>query len=148
MLERILFVCIGNICRSPCAQTLMKEALSCGNRTMKIDSAGLAARVGLPMEPTVRAVLLEHQHRPSEHRACQLDRTMLQQANLVLAMERRHIDDIYQIVPEARGKTFLLGKWQDELEIQDPFRRDWTAFEQAYRQIRTAVEAWAMRLGH
>ncbi|MFB8828546.1 low molecular weight protein-tyrosine-phosphatase [Azotobacter salinestris] len=148
MLERILIVCIGNICRSPSAQALMKEALSRGNRTVKIDSAGLAAQVGLPMEPTARAVLLEHRHRPPEHKACQLNRAMLQQADLVLVMERRHIGSIYRIAPEARGKTFLLGKWQDEAEIQDPFRRDRTAFEQAYRQIRTAVEAWAVRLGH
>ncbi|QQE87153.1 low molecular weight protein-tyrosine-phosphatase [Azotobacter chroococcum] len=148
MLERILIVCIGNICRSPCAQTLMNEALSRDKRNMKIGSAGLAAQVGLPMEPTTRAVLLEHRHRPPLHRACQLERSMLHQADLVLAMEHRHIDGIYRIAPEARGKTFLLGKWQGELEIQDPFRRDRTAFEQAYRQIRTAVEAWTVRLGH
>lgn len=130
----------------------MKEAVSRNNKNnmknIEIDSAGLAARVGLPMEPTARAVLLEHQHRPPEHRACQLDSTMLQRADLVLVMESHHIDGIYRIAPEARGKTFLLGKWQGELEIQDPFRRDRTAFEQAYRQIRTAVEAWAVRLGH
>ncbi len=148
MLERILIVCIGNICRSPCAQTLMREAASRGNRNLKIDSAGLAAQVGLPMEPTARAVLLEHRHRPLEHRARQLDIAMLRQAELVLVMERRHVDGIYRIAPEARGKIFLLGKWQDEQEIRDPFRRDRTAFEQAYRQIRTAVEAWAIRLSH
>ncbi|ACO79155.1 Low molecular weight phosphotyrosine protein phosphatase [Azotobacter vinelandii CA] len=148
MLERILIVCIGNICRSPSAQALMSEALSHDKRTVRIDSAGLAARVGLPMEPTARAVLLEHRHRPPTHRACQLERSMLQQADLVLVMERQHLDSIYRIAPEARGKTFLLGKWQDEAEIQDPFRRDRTAFEQAYRQIRTAVEAWTVRLSH
>jgi len=148
VLERILIVCIGNICRSPCAQTLMSETLSRGNPGLKIDSAGLEAQVGLPMEPTARAVLLEHRHRPPEHRARQLDGTMLRQADLVLVMERRHVDGIYRIVPEARGKTFLLGKWQGELEIRDPFRRDRPAFEQAYRQIRTAVEAWAVHLGH
>lgn len=146
--ERILIVCIGNICRSPCAQTLMSEILSRGNPSLKIDSAGLAARVGQPMEPTARAVLLEHRHRPPEHRARQLDDAMLRQAELVLVMERWHVDGIYRIAPEARGKTFLLGKWQDEQEIRDPFRRDRTAFEQAYRQIRTAVEAWAIRLSH
>jgi protein-tyrosine phosphatase len=61
-------------------------------------------------------------------------------------MERRHIEHIHHMAPEARGKTFLLGKWQGELEIVDPYRRDRTAFEQAYRDIEKGVEAWAKRL--
>ncbi len=145
--ERILIVCTGNICRSPCAQTLMEELFARGNPRRRIESAGLAALIGLPMEPTVRSLLLEHRHRPSpEHRARQLNHRMLRQADLVLVMERRHAESLYRITPGARGKTFLLGKWQGEQDIRDPFRRDRTAFEQAYRQIHAAVEAWAIRL--
>lgn len=142
--ERILIVCIGNICRSPSAQILLKEAIAGSN--IQVDSAGLAAQVGQPMEATARTVLLEHRHVPPEHKARQLDSAMLQAADLVLVMERRHIQRIHQMAPQARGKTFLLGKWQGEKEIADPYRRDKNAFEQAYREIEKSVEAWATRL--
>lgn len=142
--ERVLIVCIGNICRSPCAQILLEEAIA--GSGVKVASAGLAAKVGQPIEASTRSVLLEHRHALPEHRARQLDGAMLQAADLVLAMERRHIEHIHHMAPEARGKTFLLGKWQGELEIADPYRRDRTAFEQAYRDIEKGVEAWAKRL--
>ncbi|MNL61649.1 Low molecular weight protein-tyrosine-phosphatase etp [compost metagenome] len=61
-------------------------------------------------------------------------------------MEQRHINGVLNIAPEARGKVFLLGKWQDNREIGDPYRQGRPAFLHAYALIEEAVYAWAQRL--
>ncbi|PIB53228.1 phosphotyrosine protein phosphatase [Pseudomonas sp. 2822-17] len=144
LFKNILIVCIGNICRSPTAEHLLGAALSpCG---IQVRSAGLAALRDHPLEPTAGQVLLEHGHIPQAHKARQLNVEAVSEADLILVMEQRHIDGVLNLAPEARGKVFLLGKWQQNLEITDPYRQGKPAFVQAYALIEQAVQAWARRL--
>lgn len=144
MFNRILMVCIGNICRSPTAEILLREALPLTGYT--VSSAGLGALVDHPVERMAAAELVTRGHTLPEHRARQLDRGMLRQAELVLAMEKGHIEHILAMAPEARGKVFLLGKWQGDRCIADPYRKDQTAFATAYEQIAEGVAAWATNI--
>jgi protein-tyrosine phosphatase len=61
-------------------------------------------------------------------------------------MEQRQREHILRIAPESTGKTLLFGKWLDEREIPDPFRRSREAYEQVYRILAEAAAAWAERL--
>ncbi len=61
-------------------------------------------------------------------------------------MEHRQLQDVIRLSPVSRGKTFLLGKWQSEREILDPYRRGTAAFEHAYALIEEGVKAWSQRL--
>jgi protein-tyrosine phosphatase len=142
--RRILVVCVGNICRSPTAAHLLRAAL--GDCGCKVSSAGLGALVGQPIEPTALELLQEKGHAPAPHEARQLTPTLLAEADLVLVMEKRHLQDIGRVAPQARGKTFLLGKWLGDAEIPDPYRQDQAAFERAYALIEDSVTAWAARI--
>lgn len=144
MVKKILIVCIGNICRSPTAESLMRDAL--GPADIEVASAGLAALVDSPIEPTALAVLEEQGHMPLAHSGAQLTSQAVNSADLILVMEKRHITGVLGIAPEARGKVFLLGKWQDDREISDPYRQGKPAFVHAYALIEEAVHAWAQRL--
>ena len=144
MVKKILIVCIGNICRSPTAENLLRGMLA--QSDIDVRSAGLAALVGKPIEPTACLVLKEHGCSPREHKASQLTRQDVSESDLILAMEQRHINDVLKIAPEARGKIFLLGKWQNNLEIDDPYRQGRAAFVHAYALIEEAVATWAQRL--
>lgn len=144
MFKKILIVCIGNICRSPTAENLLREALV--RSDIEVSSAGLAALGDDPIEPTARRVLEEHGHAPREHKASQLTPESVSRSDLILVMEQRHINGVLNIAPEARGKVFLLGKWQDDREIRDPYRQGKPAFVHAYALIEEAVHAWAQRL--
>lgn len=146
MFKKILIVCIGNICRSPTAESLMRDALA--RSDIKVSSAGLGALVDSPIEPTARLVLEEHGHPPFEHKATQLTPQAVSEADLILVMEQRHINGVLKVAPEARGKIVLLGKWQDNREISDPYRQGKAAFVHAYALIEEAVQAWAQRLAH
>jgi len=144
LLKRVLIVCVGNICRSPTAENLLRGALA--HSDIHVSSAGLAALVGKPIEPTARAVLEAHGHSPDEHQAIQLEPQAISEADLILVMERQHVSGVLNLAPEARGKVLMLGKWQGEREIGDPYRQGKPAFFHAYALIEEAVNAWAQRL--
>lgn len=144
MFNRILIVCVGNICRSPMAECLFNARLA--GQGFTVASAGLHALAGKPMEPTAQSVLAEHGYHCNHHIARQLETSHLQQADIVLVMEKAHIDAVQAMVPAIRGKVFLLGKWQDNREIPDPYKQPRSLFEHTRQLIDEAVKAWAVRL--
>ena len=144
MFERILVVCIGNICRSPTVEYLLRHRL--GDRPITVSSAGMGALEGRPIDPTAGELLAEHGIDASAHRARQLEDQHILDANLILVMQRAHLTTLAKRSPHAVGRTFLLGKWQDDREVPDPFRQQRPAFEHVYRLIDEGVDSWLRRL--
>lgn len=144
MFKNILFVCVGNICRSPSAEVMLRGVVESAG--IQVSSAGLGALVGHGIDRTAQALLLEQGLDGSAHAARQISSEILAQADLVLTMERKHVRRIAEIAPEASGKTFLLGKWQDEREVPDPYRQQRPAFEHVYRLMAEGVESWRRHL--
>lgn len=128
------------------AEQLLREALS--SSAIEIHSAGLAALVDAPIEATARSVLEAHGHAAPEHRARQFTRQAASDCELILVMEQHQVERILKLAPEARGKVFLLGKWQGNREISDPYCKGESAFKQAYALIEEGVQAWIKRLAY
>lgn len=139
MFERILIVCVGNICRSPTAEYVLRHRL--GDR-VAVGSAGLGAMTGHPIDPTALALLHEHGIDGDAHRARQLDARLLRESDLVLAMERSHVDAIRRIAPEASGKVFMMDRWLGGEGVPDPYRQRRPAFEHVYQLIDESVNSW------
>ena len=144
MFKRILMVCVGNICRSPTAEFLLRERLQLAQ--VQVASAGLSAMVGQPMEATAAQVMREHGVDGAGHQARQLTPAMLHQSDLVLVMEKSHATAIHRLAPEAGGKVFLLGKWQDDTRIPDPYGQQREAFDHVYQLIERGVAGWLPHL--
>lgn len=140
MFKRILTVCIGNICRSPTAEYLFRDRLAA--RSIDLSSAGLGAMVGSPMDDSALQLLAEHGVDGAAHRARQLTSAMLREADLVLGMEKSHVDAMVRLAPEASGKIFVLDKWLQGRNIPDPYRQQRAAFEHVYTMITQAVDSW------
>ncbi|MEH6388818.1 MAG: low molecular weight protein-tyrosine-phosphatase [Pseudomonas profundi] len=140
MFDSILIVCVGNICRSPTAEALLKSKL--GERDIKVSSAGLGALVGKPVEPNAAAVMAEAGLSLPMHRARQISPRMIREADLILVMENRHIQSVHKLAPEARGKTFLFGRWLNNCEAPDPYRQSRPAFVHVYKILDKAADAW------
>lgn len=140
MFKRILTVCIGNICRSPTAEYVLRERLA--SRDQQVTSAGLGAMSGWPMDAEALQVLVEHGIDGASHRARQLTVAMLREADLVLGMERSHVEAMVRLAPEASGKIFVLDKWIQARDIPDPYRQQRPAFDNAYELIAQGVDSW------
>ena len=95
MIRHILVVCVGNICRSPMAEQLLKSALK-GQEGITVESAGLGALVGHPADDYALELMEEMGEDIRAHRAMQIYPDMVHAADLVLVMEFSHqraIDD-------------------------------------------------------
>jgi protein-tyrosine phosphatase len=148
MFNSILVVCAGNICRSPTGEYLLKDKLSVNpqNKKVKVSSAGLTALVGKGAEATATDIALTNNIDMSAHKGRQLSSALIAENDLILVMEERHLSDLLGQYPQARGKTFLLGKWIDDTEIPDPYRQSHEAFEHVYNLIDKACSAWTKYL--
>lgn len=142
MFEKILVVCVGNICRSPSGEYLLKSLLP----HKHIASAGVGALVGKPADAKAAEVALEHGVRMDCHSARQLTAEMCRSYDLILVMEKGHIEAVTNIAPEARGKTMLFGQWIGQRDIPDPYRQSREAFDHAYALINEAANAWAKKI--
>ncbi|EHD22423.1 MULTISPECIES: protein-tyrosine-phosphatase [Brenneria] len=142
MFDSILVVCVGNICRSPTGERLLKQALP----AKQVSSAGLGALVGKPADATASEVASQHGLSLAGHCAQQLTSALCRQYDLILVMEKGHIDAVCRIAPEVRGKTMLFGHWLNQQEIADPYRKSREAFEFVYSQLEQSAQKWVQAL--
>lgn len=141
MIERVLTVCIGNICRSPAAQALLAHRLP----GLAVSSAGLQALDGQGIDPPILALLNAAGVAAADHRARTLSAWMLTQSSLVLVMDSRQKADIERQHPAARGRVFRLGEPMG-IDIADPYRKDQASIERIYAQIDECVRLWSTRI--
>lgn len=138
MIQNILVVCVGNICRSPMAAALLKTRLP----GVEVVSAGIGALIGQPADPHVLSLLDGCGVDASAHRAQQLTERLCSGAQLILVMEQVHKDHIERLYPVARGKVFRLGS-HDRHDIFDPYGQSRERFDDCYALIAPAVDKWA-----
>ena len=119
-MKTILFICTGNVCRSPMAEALFRRATA-GRGDFRVLSAGLGAVDGQP--PTQHSVtaMRELGVDISAQRSRALTVNLLQQADYIFGMTHSHVDTVGLLYPAAAEKTFLLREFDESL---DPFEKD------------------------
>lgn len=142
MFDNILVVCVGNICRSPALERLLREGLP----TKQVHSAGLGALVGKPIDSTMERLMVADGVDASHHAARQLDARILREADVVLVMESGHLTTIRNRYPEAAGKTMLATHWNGGDAVADPYRKDPEFFAACYRQLKECSASWLEKL--
>ncbi len=146
MFNKILVVCVGNICRSPIGERMLKQMLP----SKSVASAGLASAksglVGKPADNSAIQVAAEHGVNLDNHASQQLTSELCREYDLILVMEKGHIEALTSIAPEARGKTMLFGQWIGQKDIPDPYRQSKEAFEHAYQLIERSATEWVKKV--
>ncbi|MDC9715506.1 MAG: low molecular weight phosphotyrosine protein phosphatase [Gammaproteobacteria bacterium] len=144
MFGKILIVCVGNICRSPMAEALLRDKLI-QQKDIQIASAGVGALVGHSADAIAQELMLDKGIDISTHKARQLNAELLSEYDLVLAMEKGHINAVHQIAPLSKGRVHLLGKWSD-FEIPDPYKQPRHEFEVALELIERGINEWVDKI--
>ena len=111
-LKNILFVCTGNVCRSPMAEGLFRQMLA--NRPdIRVRSAGVSTVPGQPPSQHAVEVLADLRVDISKLRSLPLSDELVRGASCIIAMTRSHMESIHYLFPEAAEKTFLLREFED-----------------------------------
>jgi protein-tyrosine phosphatase len=139
LVDRILMVCVGNVCRSPMAEGLLCDRLARRGFGARVESAGLGALVGRPADPIAVELLAERGVDISAHRARQLTPEILFAAELVFVMETIHQRDIERLMPSTRGRVHLIGRYGG-FEVPDPYQQPRPAFERALELIERGLD--------
>src|SRR6185295_14018071 len=119
-MKTVLFVCTGNICRSPMAEGLFRHAVA-GRGDYRVVSAGLGAIDGQP--PSAYAVQAMHELDIdiSQQRSRMLTAQLVRDADFIFGMTHSHVDSVMLLYPQMSEKVFLLREFDETL---DPFEKD------------------------
>ena len=139
--DNILVVCVGNICRSPMAEALLKQRFPNKN----IDSVGVGALVGHSADPAALEIMTKQGIDITSHVAKQIDENLARTADIIFTMSDGQTKWIEESWPFCRGKTFKLGHWMSK-DIADPYKHEMSAFETAYQDIVDSLEQWADKI--
>jgi protein-tyrosine phosphatase len=148
----ILFVCLGNICRSPLAEGVFRTVVAeCGmDEDFLIDSAGMGDwHAGQPPDHRSIAIARTHGLDISGQRARMITEEDFARFDLILGMDRKNIAELHAIAPAKfrdRIHLFLEFAGSGAKEVPDPYYGDAAGFAETYRMIRVASEALAARL--
>ena len=135
MTKRILLVCLGNICRSPAAEAALRHHAP----HLTLDSAGTGAwHAGVPPDPRAQAEGARRGYSYSHHRARKVRSTDFTDFDVIYAMDRQNVADLYAIAPER--KTATISLFLDEAEVPDPY------YDDSFAQMFDLIEARAKEL--
>ncbi|MCT4707430.1 protein tyrosine phosphatase [Enterobacteriaceae bacterium H11S18] len=143
MIKSILVVCMGNLCRSPVGERLLGSLLT----DIVVNSAGLKAQQGMPVDPTMCLVAGRHGIDLAAHRAQKFTLESGIQHDLILVMEADHLLSMNQSYPELSGKTLLFGHMVGKRDIPDPYRKSNEYYQVIYQLLGRAACAWGNVLG-
>src|SRR5712691_10989728 len=142
-MKTILFVCTGNVCRSPMAEGIFRQAVR-GRGNYRVLSAGLGALEGQPPSMYAVQAVKELGIDISDQRSRALTPEMVQQADYIFGMTHSHIDTVMLLYPQAAEKTFLLREFDETLDffekdISDPIGGSYDVYLDCRDQIEQGI---------
>ncbi len=143
--KKILFVCLGNICRSPMAECVFRHIVKKQGREEEfiIDSAATSTEeIGNPMHSGTRNKLKEKKIECGNHRARRIQKEDYDKFDYIIGMEEKNIIQIKKIVGEdSKNKIYrLLDFSKQPRDIADPWYTG--DFNTTYQDIQEGLEAF------
>ncbi|WP_343949332.1 low molecular weight protein-tyrosine-phosphatase [Nonomuraea longicatena] len=146
MTYRICLVCMGNICRSPMAEAVLRATIAeHGLDGVVVESAGTGGwHAGGPMDERAARTLAANGYDGAGHRARQFTRSWFEEYDLVLAMDRDNQRELQRL---ADGPVRLFRSFDPaaprDAEVPDPYYGGQDGFDIVLRQVEAAAEGLA-----
>ncbi len=139
---KVVFVCWGNICRSPMAERVAeRRAADAGLDGVVFTSAATSREeIGAPIDPRAQRVLAAHGYRTGGHAAHQITAAEIADADLVVAAEPLHVDRMLRIAPDA-DNLVLLSDFDPAAEPGSGLPDPWYGGADGFEDTLAAVEA-------
>jgi protein-tyrosine-phosphatase len=140
----VLFVCYGNIMRSPMAELMLKRVLAeSGHEGILVRSAGIHATPGTEAEPRAQLAAAELGVPLTHHRSKLLTEQMMEESDVVFAMDLQNQAELLTRFPRARHKVLLLSAYAEGdlrgREIRDPYYGDQDESRRCYSLLQACV---------
>lgn len=146
----ILFVCLGNICRSPTAAGIMRSLVAQSARPIRVESAGVGPwHVGKPPDGRAVAAAQRHGVDLTTERAQMIAASDYRTYDLILAMDRSVLAHVLQRAPaDATARIGLFRQVAEDIEadVEDPYTGPEDDFDTCFAEIETAAKALHARL--
>jgi len=142
--DHILFLCLGNICRSPLAERYARRLLQAAGEDVEVDSAGFVAREGRRSPPDAVAAAARHGVDLSDHRSRRVRRAGVEASDVVFLMDVRNYRDFGRTFDPVDVEVYFLGSLADTsdgFEIADPAGEGPDAFDSSFADVTAAVDA-------
>ena len=146
MTKKLLFVCSGNICRSPMALGIARAYAIKHGIAAEVDSAGTLMIEGREADPKAVAACRDIGIDLSTHRSKGIQQEHVEWADYVLTMEAHHGAFVSTHFPESRHKVVCLAHLIGEVGVPDPIGRNPRFFKKNRTMVERAVEAFLQRL--
>jgi|SaaInl8_200m_RNA_FD_contig_111_55515_length_3229_multi_3_in_0_out_0_4 protein-tyrosine phosphatase len=145
MLQNILMVCVGNICRSPVAEALFKQKLAEASLDISVSSAGISAVTNSHPDPVCVNLMNRMGLDISNYRAKQLSNHLAEGSDLILVMKNTQIKAVTSAFFSAYGKVYCIGRWGD-FDIADPHGKRPEEYEKALALINRGIDDWLVKI--
>lgn len=148
-MKQIIFVCLGNICRSPMAEMMMRQLVAQNGLSQQIQVSSRSTstyEIGNPPHAGAIKELKEHNIPVVAHQAKQITRDDFAEADLIIGMDKQNIIDLQQMSPtQYQDKIHLAYSiLNQDKQVQDPWYDH--NFNRTYRQLTQILPAWLKNL--
>ena len=140
-MKTVIFICHGNICRSPIGEILFNEEIKKRGLSKEYNCFSRATsreEIGNDIYPPMKRVLREHNVPFSRHYATQITKEEFDKADYIFYMDRNNLYYLERMFGKS-DKFVLIRKYIDNMDIEDPWYTD--RFEYVFQKIKEAVEA-------
>ena len=141
--QRILTVCLGNICRSPIAHGLLIHHANNLGLHVEIDSAGtISNHAGSLPDPRSIDIMIRNNHDISSQRSRIVKREDFEYYDLILAMDKSNYEDLCSLADNDAQRSKINLVLPNGAEVPDPYFGGDSGFESVYEMLDEAIPVW------